>query len=285
MNHKYVIVSPARNEAKYIEKTLKSVISQTTRPISWIIVNDGSTDETRSIVAKYSAEYSWIIIVDRPPSNYGPGRGVVEAFYAGYAKVKDSDFDFIVKLDADLEFNDRYFEDLFKRFDENPKMGMASGKTYVQENGKLIVEECPDFIVRGPSKVYRKECFNDIGKLYPARGWDTIDIFMAKMKGWETRSYADLVVIHLRRMGWGYSGISKGRLNEGKTCYFLGYHPIFMLAKCVYKLFDKPYILGSCALLVGYLSGYLKNAERFPDKAFIEYLRRHQIRRMFGKKD
>jgi glycosyltransferase involved in cell wall biosynthesis len=144
MGTKYVILSPAYNEEEFIEKTIKSVISQTIKPVEWIIINDGSTDQTKNIIEKYVSQIKWISLVNRSAMGYRPGHGVVDAFYDGLSKVKSTDWEFIVKLDGDVSFNESYFEEIFKRFAENTRLGIASGKTYYPNNNELILEDCTD---------------------------------------------------------------------------------------------------------------------------------------------
>ena len=62
----YVLITPARNEAQFIELTIKSVMAQTVLPLKWIIVSDGSTDGTDDIVRKYVADHPWVELVRTP---------------------------------------------------------------------------------------------------------------------------------------------------------------------------------------------------------------------------
>jgi glycosyltransferase involved in cell wall biosynthesis len=284
MNNSYVLITPARNEEAYIEKTIQSVISQSVKPLEWIIINDGSTDKTREIIEKYVEKYNWIKIIERPDEGHRPGVGVVEAFYTGYSQIENKDFDYIVKLDGDLSFEPFYFEKLFQKFKENPRLGMASGKTYVPEGKRLVLERCPDYHVRGASKVYKKECFKQIGGLSATLGWDTIDELKAQMKGWETRSYKDLVLLHYKRIGLRQKGITKGWFLGGQRFYYIGYHPIFIIAKGIYRMFDKPYIIGGLAIIFGYFKALLRKEKQINDKEMIRFLRKQQLRRLIFRK-
>jgi len=280
MKTKYVIISPVRNEEKYIEKTIKSVINQTVKPTEWIIVNDGSTDGTRGIAERYTEKYDWIKLINRKDKGHRPGRGVVEAFYAGYNQIVHKDFDFIVKLDGDLSFKPTYFESLFNEIEKNPKLGMASGKTYVPKGKKLILERCSDSHVVGASKVYKKECFEQIGGLPVTLGWDIIDELKAQMKGWETRSYKDLVLIHYKIIGWRQKGISKGWFLGGQIFYYLGYLPLFIVTKGFYRMIEKPYLIGGLAMLFGYFKALIRREKQIEDKEMIRFLRKQQLRRL-----
>lgn len=278
---KYIIISPVRNEEAYLERTIKSVVSQTIKPVEWIIIDDGSTDSTPEIIEKYRKENPWIRTYQRKPGKYFPGAGVVQAFYEGFNKIEDQSWEYVVKLDGDLEFDSDYFEEIFKRFDNNPKLGMASGKTFVPEGNKLIMEPCTDDHVRGPSKVYSRACFDEIGGLPETLGWDTIDELKAQMKGWETRSYKELRILHLRRMSYQHKDWSRGRFKFGKGSYYLGYHPLFIFAKGFYRVFDKPYVIGGFAVIMGYFYSMIKAEPQYKEKDVLKFLRKKQLKRLF----
>jgi len=183
----YVIITPVRDEALYIEKTIESVASQTIKPVEWVIVNDGSTDDTGKIIDQYSKNYPWMHIIHRENRGFRKsGGGVIEAFYDGYNSLKSKDWDFIVKLDGDLSFKQDYFEGCFERFRANPKLGIAGGTICHLINGILKPEKNPQFHVRGATKIYRKVCWDAIGGLIKAPGWDAVDEVKANMLGWHS---------------------------------------------------------------------------------------------------
>ena len=281
---KYIIVSPVRNEGKYIKNTIESVLKQTIKPMEWIIVDDGSKDDTVDIVRKYANKVRWIRLIEKPDRGYAePGKGVIEAFYFGYEKIGENQFDFIVKLDGDLTFGDRYFEQLFDKFREDPKLGMASGVCYVEINGRLEAEAHPEFHVRGPSKVYRRECWEQIGGLVKHLGWDTIDEIKAQYFGWKTRSYKDLQIIHHKITGKN-TGVFKWAVKLGRSDYYCGYHPIFLLAKGVRRLFLPPFVVGGVGVIWGYFKNYFINAEQYQEKDIIQFLRDEQIKKLTLRK-
>lgn len=282
-NLKYVIITPARDEASYIEKTIGSVISQTIQPNQWIIVNDGSTDATGKIIDRYAQDYSWIHAIHRENRGFRKsGAGVIDAFYAGYNSLTSEDWDFIVKLDGDLSFETDYFEQCFQKFQENAKLGIAGGSIYYRDNNLTKHEKTPIFHVRGATKIYRKECWDSIGRLLKAPGWDTIDEVKANMLGWETRSFLDIGIIHLRNTGEA-DGRWLDMSKNGLANYISGYHPAFMLFKCIIRIFQKPYFIGSAGLFWGFLSGYVKNIPQVEDKDLITYLRKQQMKRLLFK--
>lgn len=281
MNVRYIIISPARNEQRYIEKTIRSVVSQTIKPLRWVIVNDGSTDNTEDIIRSYSQNHPWIQLINKPDRGLRElGGGVIEAFNTGYDLIKDIDYDFIIKLDVDLSFESNYFEKLFKKFKKNPKLGIAGGSCYTLHNGKPKIEEAFKYHVRGPTKIYRRECFEDIGGLIPILGWDGIDEMKAQMKGWKTKSFKEFTVIHHRPTGHE-AGLLRTRISQGIACYVMGYSPIFILLRTICKMLQRPCIIGSILTLLSFIRCYFdKNINHIDDKDLIKFVRRKQINRL-----
>ncbi len=279
----YVIITPVRDEEAYLSSTIDSVARQTFRPKEWVIVNDGSTDGTGSLIDEAAVKYPWIRPVHRTNRGFRKsGGGVVEAFNDGYRALEYQDWDFIVELDGDLSFEPEYFEKCFEHFGRDQKLGLGGGSIYHIVNGKQLLESCPAFHVRGATKIYRRACWQGLGGLLPAPGWDTLDEVKAQMQGWHTRTFPELILTHHRRTGaadgtWG-SLIKNGRAN-----YISGYHPLFMAAKCLSRLVRRPFVVGSAALAYGFLSGYLKRMQQVDDPALIRYLRAQQVARLLGR--
>ncbi|MDY7036589.1 MAG: glycosyltransferase family A protein, partial [Thermodesulfobacteriota bacterium] len=234
---KYVIITPVRDEQNYVEKTIKSVISQTVTPIEWMIVNDGSTDNTRRILDEYAHQQTWIKTVHRENRGHREaGRGVIEAFCDGYDSLEATDWEFIVKLDGDLSFDSDYFERCFYNFHSSPRLGISGGGIYHIIFGQTILEKDPLFHVRGATKIYKRACWKDIGGLLKAPGWDTLDEVKANMLGWKTRTFPELQLIHLRRTGEA-DGAWANWVKNGRANYISGYHPLFMFFKCLKRGF------------------------------------------------
>jgi len=281
-NIRYAIVTPARDETEYIEATINSVTRQTILPAEWVIVDDGSTDNTGSIVDQYAERFPWIRAVHRPNRGFRePGGGVVDAFYEGYNTLQHGDWEFLVKLDADLSFSEDYFEECFARFDQEPRLGIGGGVIYHDLGGKLRLEANPRFHVRGATKIYRRACWEAIGGLRRAPGWDAIDEVKANMLGWETKSFDDLHLLHYRFTG-SADGLLRDSVKHGMVCYVCGYHPLFVAASCMYRLINKPFMVGSAAMCYGFLRGYFTRAPRVNDAQLIRYVRTQQLRRLFG---
>lgn len=277
---RYVIITPARDEEEHIEGTIRSVIHQTILPVEWVIVDDGSKDRTPEIIDRYVKQYSWIHLVRRPDRGFrNSAGGEIDAFYCGFEIIKTSDWDFIVKLDGDLVLPGEYFEECFKVILKNPKIGIGGGTIYNRINGKYIKESCPPFHVRGATKIYRRECWMAIGELIRAPGWDTLDEIKANMLGWETRSFRE-IPLYQERITGGADGQWRNYVKNGLANYISGYHPLFMLFKCLKRLFQKPRIVGATALMYGYISGYVKKIKRVDDKGLVRYIREQQIKRL-----
>lgn len=281
---KYVIVTPVRDEEAYLRLTVESVIRQTIRPAEYVIVNDGSKDRTGSIIDEYAQQYPWIRAVHRQDRGFRKwGAGIIEAFYDGFHALTCQDWEFMCKLDGDLSFEPEYFEGTFKKFAQNPRLGIGGGFLYHIENGQKILERHPTFHVRGGAKIYRRTSWDAIGGLWVGPGSDTVDEVKANMLGWSTSSFSDLQINHHRWTGAAY-GRWGGTVKNGKTDYVSGYHPLFVLAKSVARFVQRPYVIGSVALIYGYLAAYLEKMPRVNDPELIEYLRRQQLAKLAGKK-
>lgn len=281
-NPKYLIITPVRDEEKYLEATIRSVMAQTLQPAEWVIVDDGSIDGTRGIIDWYAARHAWMRPCFRENRGFRqPGAGVVEAFYDGYRAAQCEDWDFIVKLDGDLGFAPDYFAKALAACAAQARLGICGGALYHKLGGELVEEQCPRFHVRGATKIYRRECWEQIGGLQTAPGWDTIDEVKANMLGWTTETLAALRVIHYRITG---TAESKWRdmVKNGRADYFSGYHPLFMAAKCLYRAASRPYLTGAVGMAYGFFSAYIKGLPQVPDRPLIRYLRQQQLRRLLG---
>ncbi len=276
----YAIITPARNEENFIEKTILSVVSQTLKPSVWIIVDDASTDATYRIAKKYAKKYPWIRVKRRETTSGTERWSVPEIFMEEFRNLKN-EFDFIVKLDADVSLPPDYFERLFEKFKENPRLGIAGGGCYQKEGNEWKLEKAPLSHVRGATKVYRRKCLEDIGGLVPYLGWDTIDEVKAWMHGWETRSFPEIPFYHHRKTGTR-KGWREGRKRFAKVAYYIGYDPVFFFLRCLYRVKTRPYFLGALTMLFTYLKLCLKEAPRYPDKEFRRFIRKEQWKRLLG---
>ena len=284
----YLLISPCRDEAEYMRHTLDSVIAQSERPAKWVIVDDGSTDDTPEILAEYASRHDWIEIVtrkDRGRRLVGPG--VIDAFYAGYAAVDPDQYDFLCKLDLDLILPPRYFEILMNRMEENPHIATCSGKAYIRKGGELVNELHGDETSLGMTKFYRVDRFKAIGGFVREIMWDGIDCHACRMRGWIACSWDDpeLRFEHLRPEGSSHKSVYRGRLRHGYGQYFMGTGLLYMTASALYRVREKPYVLGSLVMLWGWLDSAIRRKPRYADEDLRKFVHRYQLRALrVGKK-
>lgn len=278
---KYVVISPVRDEGELIGQTIESMLCQSVLPAQWIIVNDGSRDNTGAVIDEYARKYPWITAVHRRDRGFRePGTGVIDAFYTGYALVQVPDWEFIVKLDGDLRLEPDYFQNCLAEFRENPGLGIGGGAVGHMHNGAMYIERTPLFHVRGATKIYRRECWDAIGGLIKAPGWDTVDELKANMLGWKTRSFRHLPLLQARPTG-ATNGLWGNSVKNGRANYITGYHPLFMLLKCADRARRRPYVICGIGMLYGYVHAYFTNVPRVRDEALIRYTRTQQVRKLF----
>ncbi|MEJ6396211.1 glycosyltransferase family A protein [Gymnodinialimonas sp. 2305UL16-5] len=277
----YVLISPCRNEADYMRRTLDSVVAQTVPPALWVIVDDGSSDATPQILADYAARHDWIRVVPKPDRGHrAVGPGVIEAFYAGLETVSLEDFAYLCKLDLDLDLPPRYFETLIERMQTNPRIGTCSGKPYVRRGDQLVSERRGDEMSVGMTKFFRRACFEQIGGFVREVMWDAIDCHKARQMGWIAVSWDhdDLNFEHLRPMGSSQVSIYEGRRRHGRGQYFMGSDPLFYAATCAFRMAEPPYVLGGLAMLQGYLGAWLGGARQLDDRDLVAFIRAYQRR-------
>lgn len=264
-----------------MHRTLDSVAAQSIPPALWIVVDDGSTDTTPQILAEYASRLPYLRVVqrtDRGGRSVGPG--VIQAFYAGLEGMDLDRFDYLCKLDMDLDLPPRYFELLMRRMEAEPRLGSTSGKPYFvhPQTGKLVPEVCGDEMTLGASKFYRVTCFREIGGFVRQVMWDGIDCHRARMLGWlaESVNDAELRFLHLRPMGSSQKGIWHGRVRAGFGQYFMGTSPLYYLAVALARLPAHPALTGSVAMLWGYFSSAVRGVPRYDDAEFRRFLRHYQ---------
>ncbi len=248
---KYYLIIPAHNEAKYIGLTLDSLLLQSVLPSKIVVVNDNSTDQTANIVAHYCKFNPYISLVNTTSeASHLPGSKVVNAFLKGFETVDDN-FDFIVKLDADLILPSHYFETILNIFKTDATIGMAGGFAYIEKNGHWVLENLTSKDhIRGAFKAYRKKCFQDIGGLKPAMGWDTVDELLAKFYGWKVITDPNLRIKHLKPTGANYN--KAARYKQGEAFYRLGYGTTLTIIAAAKLAFLKQKPL----LFLDYLKGF-----------------------------
>lgn len=279
---RYVLVTPARNEEVFIEQTIESVVAQTVLPVKWVIVSDGSTDGTDDIVKKYAAKHHWIDLVRMPERKERHFAGKVHAFNAGYARIRQLDYDIIGNLDADISFDDPdYFDFLLKKFIHLPKLGVA-GTPFSEEARHYNYRFTNIEHVSGACQLFRRQCFEEVGGYNPIKigGIDLVAILKARMNGWQTRTFPEKTCIHHRKMGAGMQSGLTDFFRWGQGDYMLGGHPIWEIFRSIYQMKNKPYIMGGGLRLVGFYWAILTRVGKCVPDELVAYRRKEQMHRL-----
>jgi len=281
-NEKYILITAAKNEELFIEKTIQSVLNQTIKPERWIIVSDGSTDQTDLIVKQYSDNYKFIDLISFPPKKERNFSSKVIALNEALRKIGAMKYDFIGNLDADITLEKSYYEKVFRTFRANQWLGVAGGIILDCVGDKVYPQNISLNTVAGAIQVFRKQCFENIGNYVPFKygGEDAYMETMARMNGWEVLTLTELKVLHHRPTGTGMGSLSKANLRSGKMFFTLGYSPFFLFVRCLYRIFDKPLLIGSILNIIGYFSAFVKNEKCPAGDAFIQYVRIEQKARL-----
>jgi glycosyltransferase involved in cell wall biosynthesis len=278
----YALITAAYNEAEHIEKTLRSVTSQTVLPGKWIIVSDGSTDRTDEIVQKYAKHFSFIQLVRQERDQRRNFASKVFAQNAGIRLLSLKDFDFIGLMDGDASFAPDYFRVLFKKFRLDPALGLASGYIYEAVDGHFFpVKGNRKWSVPGCIQMFRRECFERIGGLLPIK-YGCVDTYLeiaARMRGWKGQSFSDLVIRHHRPCG-GAVGVLRYSYRKGLAEYSIGYHPAFEFVRLARRALSLPFALGALAQLCGFAVASLRREKREVSPEFVAFLRREQKGRL-----
>jgi poly-beta-1,6-N-acetyl-D-glucosamine synthase len=285
---RYLLVSPCRDEADFLQVTIDTVAAQSVLPTKWLVVDDGSTDDTPKILKAAAEKYPFIEVIrreDRGHRSVGPG--VVDALYYGLDHVNLDDYDYVCKFDCDLEMPPRYFERAMEYFENDPWLGTLSGKLHLRRDGELHQERTGDDNSVGPVKFYRVQCFKDIGGFVRGVCWDGIDGHMCRMKGWVPRSVDDpeLRIVHLRQMGSSHVSLWTGRMRWGHGKYFMGSQPYYVAAVSLYRMAERPFLVSGLGIFWGYVKSLKDKAPRMEDAEYLRFLRRFERESLlFGKR-
>ena len=281
----YVLITPARNEAQFIELTIQAVAGQAARPLKWVIVSDGSTDGTDDIVRRYAAQHDWIELLRLPGRAERHFAGKVMAINAGLERVKGLPYDVIACLDADITFGPDYFAFILEKLTLDPGLGLA-GTPYRETTSEVY-----DFRfastdhVSGACQVFRRACFEEIGGYVAVRGGaiDSIAATTARMKGWKTRTFTGRTCFHHRVIGTAQAGQLRARFNLGKRDYQVGNHPLWQLFRCAYQLSRRPFVMRGLAVAAGFARASLGREPRPVSAEFVAFRRREQMHRLAEK--
>jgi glycosyltransferase involved in cell wall biosynthesis len=284
----YALITPARNEALFIENTIRSVIAQTVRPRRWIIVSDGSTDGTDETVQRYVSQHGWIELLRMPERRDRQFAAKAHAFNAGYALLKDLEFDIIGNLDADITFDRDYLSFLLSKFQLSPELGVA-GTPFVEDHDRLNHHSYAHQFaqlehVSGACQMFRKECFEEVGGYVPVKAGavDWIAVTAARMKGWRTRTFTEKVCFHHRKLGVGSGshGKLRVRFHYGRKAYYVGGHPLWECLRGLFQVREKPFVLGGVWFIAGYVWAALHRSERTVSHELMHFHRAEQMARL-----
>jgi biofilm PGA synthesis N-glycosyltransferase PgaC len=280
---KYVLITPARNEAAFIEKTLESVVGQTLVPERWVIVDDASTDRTAEIADSYAQRFPWIEVVRRPHQLERSFAGKVHAFNAGLDRVRSLQFEVIGNLDADLSFDSDNLEFLMQKFSEDAKLGVA-GTPFTEDGGYDTATDSfeGENYVAGGCQLFRYQCFQEIGGYVPnpAGGVDWIAVMSARMKGWKVQSFPEKRFHHYRSLGTAEKNVLGASFSYGERAYYLGGSPIWNLFRSIHRMTKKPFLLGGLTLMAGYCWAAVRRIDRPISREMMRFHRREQMKKL-----
>ena len=280
---KYVLITPARNEEALIGKTLTSVCAQTSPPLRWVIVDDGSTDRTAEIVERYAKRFPWIELIRRPQHIERSFAAKVHAFNAGFERVRSLQFDVMGNQDADISFEPDYMEFLMRKFSEDDKLGVA-GTPFTEECGYDTAKDSfeGENYVAGGCQLFRYQCFTDVGGYLPNRagGIDWIAVMTARMKGWKVRSFAEKRYQHHRTLGTAEKGVLRALFDYGERAYYLGGSPVWQAFRVAYRMTKRPILFGGLALLLGFFWAALRRVERPVTPELMRFHRQEQMKKL-----
>lgn len=285
---RYALVTPARNEAAFIEATILSVVNQTVRPVKWVIVSDGSTDGTDAILQKYAAQYSWIEALRMPDRRDRQFAAKANCFNAGFAKLAGIAYDLVGNLDADITFEPDYFAFLISKFEANPKLGVA-GTPYIEDREAMQThtyshEHANITHVSGACQIFRREAFAEVGGYVPVKGGaiDWIAVTTARMNGWQTRTFPEKVCFHHRKLGTGTHSPLRVKFHYGTKAYYVGGHPVWEFVRGIFQMREKPFVIGGVYFIAGYTWGFLRRMPRVVSPQLMAFHRSEQMTRLRG---
>lgn len=284
MKERILIISPVRNEAAHIERMAAAVAAQTRPPMAWVVVDDGSTDDTLALLRRLEHELDFLQVHARPLET----EPVVDrlaiaaaprAFNYGLQMAGELDFTHVVKLDGDIELPPDYFERLLERFAADPELGMAAGNLIEPRGGRMVLLPIPSTHIHGALKCYTRACFDAIGGVQTRLGWDTIDETYARMRGFRTQNFADIVAIHHRPHA-SADGTLRGRARHGQCAYIAHFPPVWIALRSLKIARSHPVGISGLAFFYGYVRAAARRVEQVPDREFRRFARRELRRRL-----
>jgi glycosyltransferase involved in cell wall biosynthesis len=284
MEARFLIISPMRNEAAHVERVARAVAAQTHPPAEWVVVDDGSTDDTASILRRLENEMAFLRVHGRdadsePVADRLAVAAAPRAFNYGLSRAGIDDWTHVVKLDGDVELPPDYFERLIERYEEDPALGMAGGNLVEPSGDRMVMMPIPQHHVHGAVKCYSRACFDAIGGVQERLGWDTIDETYARMRGFRTRNFLDIIAVHHRPHG-SADGTLRGCARHGECAYIAHFSLVWVALRSLKVARERPLGVSGAAFLYGYLRSAARGVARVPDPEFRRFARWELRRRM-----
>jgi biofilm PGA synthesis N-glycosyltransferase PgaC len=276
----YAVITPVRDEARHLPRLAEALDAQQLRPRRWVIVDDGSTDGTRALAAELARRHDWVMAIDSGASHErARGAPIVDAFNTGLGRL-GGHYEFVVKLDADLYVPPHYFAWVADTFEADPRAGIVGGTVLVHDGERWTLDRVSSRAVHGVAKAYRTACLTAMGGLRASMGWDGIDDYAARARGWRSRVLSELTILHYDQRGskqrWW-----KSRFEEGLGAHYMGYRPDFLALRATYRMVvERPPVLGGLLLGAGYVWGRLRRRPQVPDAGARRVLRDEQRTRL-----
>ena len=283
MSGDYILVTAARNEGSLIEKTIRSVTAQTVLPKKWVIISDGSTDQTDDIVRGWAKEHEFIVLLQRPDNGGKRSFGSkANSFRLGYEYLRNISYEYVGNLDADISFPTNYCERVLQQFQANPRLGVAGGIIHELISDQFVPQRVNLNSVAGAVQMFRRDCYDKVGGYLSLRfgGIDSAAEIMARMHGWQVQSFPELKVCHHRRVASGEGRLAKTQWCHGLRHYSLGYHPLFEILRNLDRVRDRPYIVGAALMTLGYLWAMVTGMKMELPEDVVRYLRSEQMERL-----
>jgi poly-beta-1,6-N-acetyl-D-glucosamine synthase len=277
---RHLVIVLARNEARFIGEMLTSLLHQTEPPDRIVIVDDGSTDATGVIIHRIAAQDRSVqVLQHRTHGNAVMGPAVVRAFTYAYDQLGPERYTYVSKFDADLVFPPNYCATVLQHLDEHRNVGVAGGVLFERAGPKLVaLRAAPDHVL-GALKTYRQVAFQAMGGLEAIAGWDIVDQVKLRILGWQTSALGTLRVLHQRPHG-SRDGHLAGKAQWGLGAWIIGSHPLFVMGRGIYRMLERPYVIGGLAFWGGYLLAAVKRVPRLRDPVVVAQLRSEQLHRL-----
>ena len=273
---KYIIVTPCKNEGKNLPNLIKSVTSQSIKPVLWVIVDDGSNDDTPQILEEAKAKYGWIKSIRLDgirKRDLGPHfASVIKRgfdFAIEYCERNGIEYNYLCILDADIILESTFYENIIKEFEKDPRLGIASGGTKHIVGDEIIYAKLSIDEPSGGHMVIRRECFEECGGVPLSYACDSVLKAKARLRGWKTRRFEENVATEIRDVS-SAEGYWKGLMHNGREAYYLNIHPIHVLLKAIRYSLKRPYYLG-IAYLLGYFASFIQRKEQIEDEEIRQY--------------